>query len=78
MIAAHAPQMSSTVSANGMLRTLGGQLRGRSVAAMDWLRQAMCSLRGHALMMHFESKRLTLQCASCGHTTPGWTISDGH
>ena len=40
----------------------------------DRLRQAWCGLGGHAMMLHFEPRRLSLQCVSCGHTTPGWSI----
>jgi hypothetical protein len=42
--------------------------------AVDWLRQALCGLHGHAMMLHFESTRLSLHCANCGRTTPGWAI----
>ena len=42
----------------------------------DRVRQAWCGLGGHAMMMHFEPRRLSLKCMSCGHTTPGWAIED--
>ena len=75
MIAAHAPQMSSNATAGGMVTRWSGPSWGGR-AAMDWLLRSLCGLRGHALMLHFESSRLSLQCMSCGHTTPGWTIRD--
>jgi hypothetical protein len=33
-----------------------------------------CGLTGHDEMLRFEPKRLSLQCARCGHQTPGWEI----
>lgn len=37
-------------------------------------RQACCGLRGHDLMLHFESNRLALRCSACGAETPGWRL----
>jgi hypothetical protein len=45
---------------------------GGSAAA--WVRHTLCGVRGHAMLRHFESTRLSLQCMNCGVTTPGWTI----
>ena len=75
MIAAHATHMSSNLSADGTLSRWSGPSWGGR-AAMDWLLQSLCGLRGHAMMLHFESSRLSLRCMSCGHTTPGWTIQE--
>lgn len=33
-----------------------------------------CGLTGHDQMLRFEPKRLSLQCARCGHQTRGWEI----
>jgi hypothetical protein len=44
---------------------------------VDWVGRTLCGLRGHSMMMQFESTRLSLHCASCGHTTPGWAIQAG-
>jgi hypothetical protein len=77
MIAAHAPLTQSTDASSGhfldltRLRLVGAALKG---ASFDWLAQALCGLRGHAMMLHFESTRLSLHCASCGRSTPGWAI----
>ena len=78
MIAAHAPLTASTAAPAGnsvdiaRLRiAVAAALNG---GAIDWLRQTLCGLRGHAMMLHFESTRLSLHCASCGRTTPGWAI----
>jgi hypothetical protein len=40
-----------------------------------WIRQAVCGLHGHDLMVHFERRRICLQCAACGHQTPGWRLA---
>ena len=77
MIAAHVPLTESTgVPASQLLdrarlRLMGAAMRG---ASLNWLAQALCGLRGHAMMLHFESTRLSLHCASCGRSTPGWAI----
>lgn len=26
----------------------------------------------HVFMLHFEGKRMCLQCTECGYVTPGW------
>ena len=43
---------------------------------MDSIRQALCGLRGHDSVLHFEEKRVLLRCTSCGYDSPGWDI--GH
>ena len=43
---------------------------------MQGLQQLMCGLRGHHTVRHFERNRLSLQCLSCGHQTPGWILRD--
>jgi hypothetical protein len=56
----------------------GVQTNGSVVArAMGRLGQLLCGVRGHDAVMHFESNRVMMRCASCGHDTPGWEIS-GH
>lgn len=42
--------------------------------ATQQLRQLMCGLHGHDSLLHFEDGRISLQCASCGHETPGWDV----
>ncbi len=39
------------------------------------LQQILCGLRGHDTIVHFEHGRMSLQCVSCGHESPGWTVS---
>ena len=41
---------------------------------MENLRQFICGLHGHDALLHFEQGRLSLQCVSCGHETPGWDV----
>jgi hypothetical protein len=43
---------------------------------MVTLKQFYCGLHGHDTLMHFEKNRVYLQCASCGHTTPGWALNE--
>jgi hypothetical protein len=43
--------------------------------AWVWLGRAICGLRGHDLLLHFESQRICLQCSTCGHQTPGWQLA---
>jgi hypothetical protein len=37
------------------------------------LGQWLCGISGHDPLLHFEPNRVTLRCAACGHTSPGWT-----
>jgi hypothetical protein len=37
--------------------------------------QLLCGLRGHDEVLHFEGKRVLLRCTSCGHDTPGWSVT---
>jgi hypothetical protein len=39
------------------------------------MRQLYCGLHGHDALMQFEKGRLCLRCTSCGHETPGWTLT---
>ena len=77
MIAAHVPLTASTHTRTNHTLDIP-RLRGLLAAARDvavhWLSQTLCGLRGHAMMLHFESTRLSLHCPNCGRTTPGWAI----
>lgn len=37
------------------------------------LHRWFCGLRGHDAVLHFEDRRMSLQCTSCGYETPGLT-----
>ena len=46
--------------------------------AADHVNQLFCGLSGHdELMRHVENGRMSLQCMSCGHETPGWDLTAG-
>jgi hypothetical protein len=40
------------------------------------VQRALCGLHGHDTLLQFGHQRLYLKCVSCGHESPGWTISD--
>ena len=42
--------------------------------AISQCQQFICGLSGHDALLHFEQRRLSLQCSSCGHESPGWDI----
>jgi hypothetical protein len=77
MIAAYARLTAST---NAPAHQIPDIARLRRVAAgitdkaIEWVGQTLCGVRGHAMMLQFESNRLSLHCANCGRTTPGWAI----
>lgn len=52
------------------------QIGEASHAVAAWLRQASCGLTGHEMVRHFEPQRVSLQCISCGHESPGWSLHD--
>jgi hypothetical protein len=43
---------------------------------LDWVRQTVCGLHGHDNLLQFERERMFLRCASCGHETPGWELTE--
>jgi hypothetical protein len=58
---------SQTRARAGIGATLTGGLR--------WVGQALCGIRGHDVVRHYERNRVALECTSCGHVSPGWTVS---
>jgi hypothetical protein len=50
--------------------------RGLFTRALNRLQHAVCALRGHDSLLHFDQNRMFLRCASCGHETPGWDIDE--
>ena len=40
----------------------------------DLVRQFVCGLHGHDELLHFEPRRLSMRCTTCGHETPGWDL----
>lgn len=37
-----------------------------------WARQLICGMSGHDTMFHFDDRRVSLICVSCGYESPGW------
>jgi len=48
---------------------------GTSVGMLGRMRQWLCSLHGHDMLLQFEHDRLFLRCVSCGHESPGWALT---
>jgi hypothetical protein len=77
MIAAPIPLTASTGAPAGHtpdIARLHLAIAAVTGGAIAWAARTLCGLHGHSMMMQFESTRLSLHCASCGHTTPGWAI----
>lgn len=55
----------------GMFARLGGEMR----SVLAWVRRLRCGLGGHAMVLRFEPRRVSLQCYACGHNTPGWQVA---
>jgi hypothetical protein len=49
--------------------------RGMFARIFDSMGEIYCGLQGHDMLMRFEQNRVFLECASCGHKSPGWTIT---
>jgi len=70
------------VTRNATQAYAGARERGKGYVAMGVidrastrLRRILCGMHGHDALLHFEQRRLSLVCASCGHQTPGWDLS---
>jgi hypothetical protein len=37
--------------------------------------QMRCGITGHNVLLKYEPKRLSLQCATCGYESPGWELT---
>lgn len=49
---------------------------GVGARVLEKIRQVICGLHGHDNLLQFERDRMFLQCASCGHETPGWALTE--
>ena len=47
---------------------------GTTVAAR--VRQMFCGMHGHDSLLQFEQDRMFLRCVSCGHESPGWSLTE--
>jgi hypothetical protein len=43
---------------------------------LSWISEMYCGLHGHDNLLQFESDRMFLKCASCGHESNGWEITE--
>ena len=77
MIAAHTHHLvPSTVAGARLLDGWISRITHLYAVTAESVRRAACGVRGHDMLFHFESTRLSLQCASCGQQTPGWAIQN--
>ena len=63
------------LAAASEVRTVVAPQGGIFGRMMSRLGRALCGLRGHDAILHFEANRVMMRCTSCGHDTPGWEIS---
>ena len=54
--------------------TRSGRVTGMIGALLRSLNRFWCGLHGHAILMHFEPNRLSLECALCGFKSEGWDV----
>jgi hypothetical protein len=45
-----------------------------SLRILVYAHQAICAVGGHGYLLRVGDGRIFLQCADCGHETPGWRI----
>jgi hypothetical protein len=48
---------------------------GFGATVLERVHQMFCGLHGHDSLLQFEQTRMFLQCASCGHQSPGWELT---
>ena len=74
MLASHAESLPSASPTADFHHALWPRARAAALSTVKTLAQARCGLGGHSMALKFEKTRVSLQCMSCGHNTPGWTI----
>ena len=52
------------------------QTEGLGERVVDRIREAFCGLHGHDSLLQFHQDRLFLKCTSCGHESPGWSLTE--
>ena len=60
--------------ASDALRSAGHYLNQLVHSVITRASQISCCLTGHAALLRYESRRLSLQCTHCGHESPGWDL----
>jgi hypothetical protein len=53
----------------------GGLVRTLWTRATRSIQSAMCGFHGHDPLLQVEEGRMFLRCTTCGHETPGWSVS---
>ena len=67
-LAQAASQVIGTANPFGVIRTWW------SWASRSWS-VTVCGLGGHDPLLQVNDGRMFLRCSTCGHETPGWTMS---
>lgn len=52
------------------------QPNGFGTRVFGRLRHLYCGLHGHDSLLQFKHDRMFLKCVSCGHETPGWSLTE--
>jgi hypothetical protein len=39
------------------------------------VREALCGIHSHDLLLHYECGRICLRCVDCGYETNGWSLN---
>lgn len=79
MLAAHIRQIPwASGHGVGVLNSLWARVSSDALAAVGWMRRAVCGLGGHAMVRHFEPGRMSLECMHCGERTAGWAVATRH
>jgi hypothetical protein len=69
-------QERSSTLATSTVDDRHGESDGPGARVAGWMHKAICGLHGHDSLLQFEKDRIYLKCASCGHESPGWKISE--
>ena len=49
---------------------------GLATRMLTQVRQTFCGMHGHDSLLQFEQDRMFLRCVSCGHESPGWSLTE--
>jgi hypothetical protein len=71
----HYPQIASTERPTSV-GYANREDDGIGARVWTWFLQVYCGLHGHDRLLHFEKDRMSLRCASCGHDSPGWELTE--
>ena len=51
------------------------RLLALAARAPKLFKQFSCGLHGHDSLLHFERRRVSLKCVTCGYESPGWSMA---